>query len=131
MINIGLEFLLKFRDDPTRIGISDPRYLQNVEDIVRDECKAFEDNLLKFKFIRSFFNQSFDAYYLMTSQLDYQSLTKEQFLIVQGQIIEVRFKISEIVYLLDKYYQLFLDRNQKQPKAYVKTTFKETQKTER
>lgn len=52
LTNVGLEFLLKFRDTPEKIGISDPRYLQQVEDLVRDECEAFDDNLLKYKFIR-------------------------------------------------------------------------------
>jgi hypothetical protein len=54
--HVGMEFLIKFKDDPDKIGILDPRYLQNVEDLITDEVLAFSDNLLKFKFVRQFFN---------------------------------------------------------------------------
>ena len=64
---IGEVLLISFKDYPEKIGISDPRYILNLDSLVSDEQHIFEDNLLKYKEIRQFFFHSFDSYQLLTS----------------------------------------------------------------
>ena len=100
-------FLLKFNDNPEKIGISDPRYILNLDAIIDDEQEAFTDNLLKFKEIRQFIFHTFDCYSLMTSNLGYQAVSQEDLMVLQGEILEIRFKVSEIIWLLEKYFKLY------------------------
>lgn len=36
-IQVGVVFLLKFKDHPEKIGISDPRYILNLDSVINDE----------------------------------------------------------------------------------------------
>ncbi|CDW79925.1 UNKNOWN [Stylonychia lemnae] len=108
-LQVGEILLIKFKDFPEKIGIQDPRYILNLDSLVSDECEVWEDNLLKFKEVRQFFFHAFDSYQLMTSQLGYGSVRDEEMMIMQGQIIEIRFKISEFIWLIEKYTILFME----------------------
>ena len=45
----------------------------------------------------------------MTSNLGYQPVSHEDLMVLQGEILEIRFKVSEIIWLLEKYIKLYTD----------------------
>ena len=74
-MEIGLCLLLKFKEEPARLGLTDLRYLLVADRIHFSEVEAFIDNVLKFKDVRQFFLQTMDAYQMMVFQLKYDGLT--------------------------------------------------------
>eukprot|EP00347_Sterkiella_histriomuscorum_P001116 403373264 len=93
-LQIGEVLLIKFKDFPEQIGISDPRYILNLDSIVQDEQQVFEDNILKYKEIRQFYNHSFDSYQLMTTQLGYKQISEEELMVMQAQRKPKRLRCS-------------------------------------
>eukprot|EP00347_Sterkiella_histriomuscorum_P012541 403368178 len=89
--------LLKFGDDPDRIGLKDYSKIVQQTVKVKIETNAFRDNQTLFIDLTDMYKKSYDAYYIMTKMLGFSQLHYDANQKLQQYICRARLSCKELM----------------------------------